>query len=92
MIVYVAAVVYCATASLGIVAWIKGRRFGRWHHIFYFGCVVSNVAAVVADGMGIVLAPLLILALMPFTRGGSDVHRRLGYAGLITWGIIFFVR
>lgn len=92
MIVGLAALVYCLTASVGITAWLQGRRFGRWHHILYFFSVVSNLAAVVVDGIGFVLAPLIILGLMPFTRGGSTVHRSLGYAGLIIWGIIFFVR
>ena len=92
MIDLAAAFTYAVTASLGITAFYTKRRFGRWHHALFFLTVVANLIAVAEGPSWELLAPFLVLVAMPFTKGGTKNHIRLGYAGFIVWGVVLVLR
>jgi hypothetical protein len=81
----IATVVYCGTTLLGVIAFTRGVHFGKLHHVFFAACCCSCLLCVLNAPSPLLVLQLLILALLPFTRGGSQAHRTLALVGLATW-------
>lgn len=88
MIALIAFLTYAAAFSIGIAAWRTNRRFGHWHHTLYFLSCVTAIAAMVYHQLWVLVCPLPILAMMPFTRKGSAAHRMAGMIGMAVWLVV----
>lgn len=96
MLLALATSIYCATMSLGIVAFFLHRRFGKLHHIAYFFSCVSALIVLIQIWLitpqntlehtllkTILLAPTIIaLAMMPRTTPYRRNHTWMGCLGL----------
>ena len=85
MIVAIAVGIHVATASLGLAASVRHRRFGRWHHVMFFLCCLSWIGAVVDDPSARTIVPGVVLAVMPFVPARRLLHRLLGTAVVLSW-------
>ncbi len=83
--IIVAAFIYCATMTLGIVAQATHRRFGSWHHIGYFGSCLAAIASAITEPTLWLTCPILCLVSLPITKAGSTIHRSVGTLGAAGW-------
>jgi hypothetical protein len=92
MIVVVAAATYAVAVALGLTATRTSVRFGRWHHAAFAVSCISAIAAAVIEPHASMIVPLSMLAVMPFTRGGSRPHALVGLSGAVGWVLVLLAR
>lgn len=77
--------VYSANALVGVLAWLRGRRFGVAHHVLYaVNFIMAGVTTYFSPGapMFVVLA---CLALMPKTDPRRPGHRWVASVGQVAY-------
>lgn len=90
MLPLLAATVYTITMCVGILAHTTTIRFGRVHHILFFLCCVTTIAALLFPLNWKCTLPAIILFCMPFTKKGSTWHILLASIGFLFWLQIIF--
>lgn len=84
----VAFATYLITMTIGIVATVTKRSFGKVHHVAFFVSWIALIWACV-DTMNMwLLLPAVAMVLMPRTKAGSKNHTLIALAGLSSWLVV----
>lgn len=88
------AALYAANLAVGLLAKVKGMKFGIAHHVLYGVVFVAAIVAAVFAFEWAILLTLGVLCVFPFAKPHKALHPALGvlgalgYAGAITLALV----
>ena len=78
---------YAFNCGMGLMAQLRGRRYGIWHHVAYALVVASALAALVWAYHPALWLTVAALALFPKARPRTWPHPTLAVVGAIGYAI-----
>ncbi len=82
-ILHLGAALYASNLVVGLIAQVRGTRFGRFHHWLYALVFAAAIAASVLAFHPALLLTLVALALLPTTKPRTPRHPILALVGAL---------